>query len=169
MREMVMAEMGQYAHGNQPIQHMIYLYNYAGQPWKSQYWARQVMHRLYNSTEDGYPGDEDQGQTSSWYVLSALGLYSVCPGTDEYVLGSPVFKSATIALENGNTFTINAPNNDLTRPYIKSATLNGQPLTRNFLRHAEITAGGELTLEMSAKPNKARGTAPADRPFSVSK
>jgi predicted alpha-1,2-mannosidase len=169
MREMVLAEMGQYAHGNQPIQHMVYLYNYAGQPWKSQYWARQVMHRLYNSTENGYPGDEDQGQTSSWYVLSALGLYSVCPGTDEYIIGSPVFKSASIRLENDNTFTINALNNDISRPYLKSATLNGEPLTRNFLRHAEITAGGELILEMSSEPNTQRGIAPQDRPFSVSK
>jgi predicted alpha-1,2-mannosidase len=169
MREMALAGMGQYAHGNQPIQHMIYLYNYAGQPWKSQYWARQVMHRLYNSTEDGYPGDEDQGQTSSWYVLSALGLYCVCPGTDEYVIGSPVFQSAKIKLENGNTFIINAPNNDLSRPYIKSALLNGQPLTRNFLRHEEITAGGELTLEMSAEPNTARGIGAEDRPFSASR
>lgn len=169
MREMVMAEMGQYAHGNQPIQHMVYLYNYAGAPWKAQYWARQIMHRLYNSTENGYPGDEDQGQTSSWYVLSALGLYCVCPGTDEYVIGSPVFKSATITLAGGKAFTINAPNNDLSRPYIKSALLNGQPFTRNFLHHAEITTGGELTLEMSAEPNTDRGTSADDRPFSVSK
>lgn len=168
MREMVLAEMGQYAHGNQPIQHMVYLYNYAGQPWKSQYWAREVMHRLYNSSEDGYPGDEDQGQTSSWYVLSALGLYSVCPGVDEYVIGSPVFKSATITLENGKQFTINAPENSLAHPYIQSAQLNGKPFTRNYLRHEEITAGGELTLEMAVEPNQSRGVDAADRPFSIS-
>ena len=91
MLEMELAKMGQYAQGNQPIQHMIYLYSYAGQPWKTQYWIRQVMDRLYNSSENGYPGDEDQGGMSSWYVLSALGIYSVCPGTDEYVLGSPKY------------------------------------------------------------------------------
>src|SRR5660397_298973 len=100
--------MGQYAHGNQPIQHMVFLYNYVGAPWKSQYYARTVMDKLYNSTENGYPGDEDQGQTSSWYVLSALGFYSVSPGTDEYILGSPVFEKTTITLENGNKFVIEA-------------------------------------------------------------
>src|SRR5690606_23249213 len=92
MTEMQLAGMGQYAHGNQPIQHMIYLYNYAGQPWKAQYWVRQVMDRLYDPTERGYPGDEDQGQTSSWFVLSALGFYPVTPGSGEYVLGSPLFE-----------------------------------------------------------------------------
>jgi predicted alpha-1,2-mannosidase len=101
MREMQLAGMGQYAQGNQPVQHSIYLYAYAGQPWKTQYWIRQVMDRLYNSTEKGYPGDEDQGGLSSWYVLSALGIYSVCPGTDEYVTGSPLFPKATITLKTG--------------------------------------------------------------------
>ncbi|EOR95691.1 Alpha-1,2-mannosidase [Arcticibacter svalbardensis MN12-7] len=112
MTEMVMANMGQYAHGNQPIQHMIYLYNYAGESWKTQYHIRQVMSRLYNSTENGYPGVEDPGQTSSWYVLSALGFYSVCPGTDQYTIGSPVFKKATITLENEKKFIIEATNNN---------------------------------------------------------
>src|SRR6218665_2278877 len=108
MTEMKIAEMGQYAHGKQPIQHMPYLYCYAGQPWKTQYWVREIMDRLYNSTENGYPGDEDQGQTSAWYVLSALGFYSVCPGTDEYVLGSPLFEKATISLETGEEFVVEA-------------------------------------------------------------
>lgn len=169
MREMVLANMGQYAHGNQPMQHMVYLYNYAGQPWKSQQWTRTIMQRLYDSSENGYPGDEDQGQTSSWYVLSALGFYSVCPGTDEYVLGSPVFKKATIALESGKKFVIEAHNNSSQNIYIQSAKLNGQPLERNFLRHSEIINGGVLELEMSDKPNFARGIRLEDRPFSVSK
>lgn len=169
MREMAMADMGQYAHGNQPIQHMIYLYNYARQPWKAQKWVREVMRRLYNSTEDGYPGDEDQGQTSSWYVLSALGFYSVCPGTDEYVLGSPVFGRATVTLENGRTFTVVARNNSRENVYIQSAKLNGQPWTKNFIRHGDIVKGGVLELDMGPRPNLQRGTADADRPFSVSR
>lgn len=168
MREMVLAEMGQYAHGNQPMQHMIYLYNFAGQPWKSQYWARTVMDRLYNSSEDGYPGDEDQGQTSSWYVLSALGFYSVCPGTDEYVLGSPLFAEASLAVRGGRQFTITARNQSPENVYIQSALLNDEPFTRNYLRHEEIAAGGTLVLEMGPEPNRTRGTLTEDRPFSLS-
>jgi predicted alpha-1,2-mannosidase len=169
MTEMVMANMGQYAHGNQPIQHMVYLYNYAGEPWKAQYWARTVMEKLYNATENGYPGDEDQGQTSSWYVLSALGFYSVCPGTDQYVLGSPVFNKTTITLENGKQFVIEANNNSARNVYIRSATLNGQVLTKDWLSHTDITNGGVLHLEMSDQPERSRGTAITDRPFSLTK
>jgi len=109
IREMQIMNMGQYAHGNQPIQHMIYLYNYAGEPWKAQYWVREVMNRLYRPTPDGYCGDEDNGQTSAWFVFSALGFYPVCPGSDEYVLGAPLFQKATIHLENGKNVVINAP------------------------------------------------------------
>ena len=169
MTEMEMADMGQYAHGNQPIQHMVYLYNYAGQPWKAQRRAREVMARLYSGTEDGYPGDEDQGQTSSWYVLSALGFYSVCPGTDEYVMGSPAFPKTTISLENGKKFVIEAQGNSSRNVYIQSATLNGKPFSRTFLRYGEITDGGILKLEMSDSLNTTRGTARADRPFSLTK
>ncbi|RYY62598.1 MAG: glycoside hydrolase family 92 protein [Chitinophagaceae bacterium] len=168
MTEMVMANMGQYAHGNQPIQHMVYLYNYAGQPWKSQQKAREVMAKLYNATENGYPGDEDQGQTSSWYVLSAMGFYSVCPGTDQYVFGSPLFNKMTITLENGNKFVINAPQNSAANVYIRNARLNGQPYTRNFIRYQDLVAGGRLDLDMGASPEMNRGIEPADRPFSVS-
>ncbi|MDR0546723.1 MAG: GH92 family glycosyl hydrolase [Dysgonamonadaceae bacterium] len=168
MLEMELAGMGQYAHGNQPIQHLIYLYSYAGQPWKTQYWIRQVMNRLYNSSEKGYPGDEDQGGMSSWYVLSALGIYSVCPGTDEYVLGSPLFPKATITMENGKKFVIEANNNSSENMYIQSATLNGKPLTKNYIRYSDIAAGGVLHLEMGAKPNRQRGIDKACRPFSVS-
>lgn len=168
MTEMVKAGMGQYAHGNQPIQHMIYLYNYSGQPWKAQQRVREVMAKLYNATENGYPGDEDQGQTSSWFVLSALGLYSVCPGTDQYVVGSPMFNKVVISLEDGKTFTIEAAGNSKDRPYIQSGTLNGKPYTRNWIRHADIVAGGTLQLEMGAAPAIGRGVAAEDRPFSLS-
>lgn len=168
MTEMVMANKGQYAHGNQPIQHMIYLYNYAGQPWKAQQKSREIMYDLYNSTENGYPGDEDQGQTSSWYVLSALGFYSVTPGTDQYVMGSPMFEKTTITFENGKKFIIKANANSKDNVYIKQGKLNGQPFNRTYLKHSDITNGGELQLEMSAIPNMERGLLKQDRPFSLS-
>jgi len=168
MLEMELAKMGQYAHGNQPIQHMPYLYNYAGQPWKTQYWVRQIMDRLYNATEKGYPGDEDQGGMSSWYVLSAMGIYSVCPGTDEYVIGSPVFNKTTITLENGKKFIIEANNNSKENVYIQSATLNGKPYTKNFIHYSDITNGGIIHFEMGNKPAKNRGVLKEDRPFSLS-
>ncbi|MEO6917107.1 MAG: GH92 family glycosyl hydrolase [Chitinophagaceae bacterium] len=167
MTEMVMANMGQYAHGNQPIQHMIYLYNYSGEPWKAQQHVRNVMAKLYNSTEDGYPGDEDQGQTSSWYVLSAMGFYSVCPGTDQYVMGSPVFKKTTITAEDGKKFVIDAAANSAANVYISSATLNGERYDKNFLRYKDIVSGGNLKLDMSATPSSSRGLKPEDRPFSL--
>ncbi|MEE1945304.1 GH92 family glycosyl hydrolase [Pedobacter sp. KR3-3] len=169
MTEMVMANMGQYAHGNQPIQHMVYLYNYANEPWKAQFRAREVMKKLYNATENGYPGDEDQGQTSSWYVLSALGFYSVTPGTGEYVLGSPLFKKITLTLANGKKFVIEAPANDASHVYIKSATLNGKPYTHNYISHADLVSGGTLKLEMDTKPATNRGLHKEDKPFSLTK
>lgn len=167
MTEMQMANKGQYAHGNQPIQHMIYLYNYAGAPWKAQQKAREMMEELYDSTENGYPGDEDQGQTSSWYVLSALGFYSVAPGTDEYVIGSPVFERATINLENGNQFVITAKNNNKKNVYIQSATLNNTEFSNNFLKYVDIEKGGELNFIMGNKPNKERGINKENKPFSL--
>ena len=169
MTEMVMANMGQYAHGNQPIQHMLYLYNYAKEPWKAQFHARNIMTKLYNSTENGYPGDEDQGQTSSWYVLSALGFYSVTPGVDQYVMGSPLFKKITINLENGKKFIIQAPDNSNENVYIKSATLNGKTFTKTFIKHSEIINGGLLKLEMDSKPATNRGLSDEDKPFSITK
>ena len=169
MLEMELAKMGRYAQGNQPIQHMIYLYSYAGQPWKTQYWIRQVMDRLYNSSENGYPGDEDQGGMSSWYVLSALGIYSVCPGTDEYVLGSPKFRKTTITMEDGKKFVIEAKGNSKDNVYIQNATLNGKRHTRNYIHYSDIVNGGVLELQMGNQPEKTRGTAKEDRPFSLSK
>ncbi len=169
MKEMVIADVGQYAHGNQPIQHMIYLYNYSGQPWKAQYHVRNIMNKLYNATENGYPGDEDQGQTSSWYVLSALGFYSVCPGTDQYVFGSPVFEKTTITLENGKKFIIEAKGNSKENVYIQNAVLNGKAYTNNWLSYQDIINGGTLQLEMGGTPAVNRGVADSDKPFSLSK
>lgn len=169
MTEMVMANMGQYAHGNQPIQHMVYLYNYSGEPWKAQYHAREVMDKLYNATENGYPGDEDQGQTSSWYVLSALGFYSVCPGTDQYVMGSPKFQKTVVTLEDGKQFIIEAKNNSKQNVYIQSATLNGKSFDQNWLSYTDIANGGALQLQMGDQPNTQRGISTSARPFSLSK
>jgi len=168
MREMLLAKMGQYAHGNQPVQHVAYLYNFSGQPWKSQERTRKVMSQLYNASEKGYPGDEDQGGMSSWYVLSALGIYSVCPGTDEYVFGSPVFEKATVKLENGKEFVVIAKNNSPKNIYIQSAQLNGVPYDRNFIRYEDIIQGGKLEFVMGASPNMNRGVSIESRPFSLS-
>ena len=169
MTEMVNAGFGQYAHGNQPIQHLIYLYSYAGAPWKTQSRIREVMSRLYNATENGYPGDEDQGGMSSWYVLSAMGIYSVCPGTDQYVFGSPVFNKVTITLEDGKQFVIEAKNNNSKNVFIQSATLNGKPYSANWVSYADISKGGHLVFDMSDQPNKSRGIKDNDKPFSISK
>ena len=169
IREMTVMNMGNYAHGNQPIQHMIYLYNYAGQPWKAQYWLRQVMDRMYTPGPDGYCGDEDNGQTSAWYVFSALGFYPVCPGTDEYVIGAPLFKKATLHFENGNNLVIDAQNNSKENLYIESLRVNGQESTRNYLKHADLLQGGTIELKMGSHPNLNRGINDDDAPYSFSK
>ena len=168
IREMQIANMGQYAHGNQPIQHMIYLYNYAGAPWKSQYWVRETMDRMYKPTPDGYCGDEDNGQTSAWYVFSAMGFYPVTPGVDQYVMAAPLFKKITLSLENGKKLTINASQNSKDNRYVQSLKYNGKVYTRNWLSHSGLQQGGVLDFEMSAVPNKQRGVSPGDYPFSLS-
>jgi predicted alpha-1,2-mannosidase len=169
IREMQIAGMGNYAHGNQPIQHMIYLYNYAGQPWKAQYWLREVMNRLYLPTSDGYCGDEDNGQTSAWYVFSALGFYPVCPAVNQYVLGAPLFPKATLHLPGGKDVVLNAPQNSAQNRYVNQLTLNGQPYDKNYLTYEDLLKGATLNFEMSATPNKTRGTAPDAAPYSFSK
>lgn len=168
MREMQVMNMGQYAHGNQPIQHMVYLYNYSAQPWKAQYWVREIMNKLYNAAPDAYCGDEDNGQTSAWYVFSALGFYTVCPGTDQYVLGTPLFKSVKLHLENGKTVTIDAPNNSCENRYVKSMKLNGKNHTNNYLTHDQLMKGARIQYQMDAVPNKSRGINKEDAPYSFS-
>lgn len=168
IREMTVMNMGNYAHGNQPIQHMIYLYNYAKQPWKAQYWLRQVMDRLYTPTPDGYCGDEDNGQTSAWYVFSALGFYPVCPGTDQYVLGAPLFKKATVHFENGKTLEIKAPQNSCTNLYIKDMKVNGAEYSKNYVTHSLLQNGGVVDCVMSDTPNIERGIGMEDAPYSFS-
>jgi len=167
MTEMVAADMGQYAHGNQPIQHMLYLYDYAGQPWKAQSRVRWAMGKLYAPTPDGYCGDEDNGQTSAWYVFSALGFYPVCPGDDNYLIGVPLFDKTTITTGPGKTFVITAHNNGPLKPYINGATLNGEAFNRTYISHEELLHGGELGFNMTSAPNYKWAIDPASRPASA--
>ena len=169
IREMTVMNMGNYAHGNQPIQHMIYLYDYAKQPWKAQYWLRQVMNRMYSATPDGYCGDEDNGQTSAWYVFSALGFYPVCPGTDQYVIGAPLFKKATLHMESGKDVVINAPDNCACKLYIQDMKVNGQPYSKNYFTHETLMGGATIDIQMGKEPNKQRATGDDDAPYSFSK
>jgi predicted alpha-1,2-mannosidase len=167
--EMCVMNMGQYAHGNQPIQHMIYLYDYAGQPWKAQKWLREVMDRMYTDEPDGLCGDEDNGQTSAWYVFSALGFYPVCSGSGQYVIGAPLFTKATLSLENGKQFVIKAPANSEDNLYIQSARLGRKPFNRTWIGHDEIQNGGTLTFTMGPDPQEKWGSGPDAVPFSMSR
>jgi predicted alpha-1,2-mannosidase len=169
IREMQISNMGNYAHGNQPIQHMIYLYNYAGEPWKTQFHVRDVLDKLYNYTPDGYCGDEDNGQTSAWYVFSSLGFYPVTPGTDEYVFGSPLFNKVTLNLENGKKLVIEAPENNKNNIYVQDIKLNGRTLDKNFIKHNDLTKGGKLLFRMGPDPEKKRGTKEEAYPYSMSR
>ena len=169
IREMTVMNMGNYAHGNQPIQHMIYLYNYAGEPWKAQYRLRQVMQHMYSPTPDGYCGDEDNGQTSAWYVFSALGFYPVCPASDEYVLGAPLFKNAVIHLENGKQIVIEAEDNSDSNIYIGRMLLDSKEYRHNYITHKQLTGGTRMKMFMAPQPNLSRGTADEDAPYSFSK
>jgi len=168
MTEMVACKMGQYAHGNQPVHHVLYLWNYGGQPWKSQRWVRRAAQTLYGPGPDGLCGDEDNGQMSAWYIFSALGFYPVCPGHPSYVIGSPLFKKATLYLPNGKTFQVIASNNSEKNVYIQSASINGEPLNKSWLGHEIISTGGTLKLEMGSKPNTQWASDPKAAPFSLS-
>lgn len=168
MREMQVMDMGQYAHGNQPIQHMVYLYNYSGEPWKAQYHVREIMRKLYSSAPDGYCGDEDNGQTSAWYVFSALGFYTVCPGSDQYVLGTPLFKSVKLHLENGKIVRIESRGNGPENFYVRELKVNGKRYSHNYVTHDQLLGGATLQFEMSGMPNKQRGTEADDAPYSFS-
>ncbi|RKE45681.1 putative alpha-1,2-mannosidase [Sphingomonas sp. PP-CC-3G-468] len=168
IREMQIVDMGQYAHGNQPIQHMTYLYDWAGAPWKTQYHVRDVMKKLYSPAPDGYPGDEDNGQTSAWYVFSALGFYPVTPAVGQYAIGSPLFQTVKLTMPSGKTLTIEAANNGPGNVYIQSASFNGTPHDKPWLTRAALQQGGTLRFVMGPTPNTAWGAAKADAPFSMS-
>ncbi len=166
--EMAIAGMGQYAHGNQPIQHALYLYDWAGEPWKTQRRVREVMDLLYTPDPDGLCGDEDNGQTSAWYVFSALGFYPVCPATGQYALGSPLFSRMVLHLEDGARFTVDSAKNSPETVYITGAWLDGKACTKNYIMHQDVMRGGRLKFTMSSQPNTRRGTDPADYPYSFS-
>ena len=167
----VVGTIGQYVHGNQPSHHVAYLYNYAGEPWKTQERVHQIMNQLYGTGPGGLCGNEDMGSLSSWYVLSAMGLYPVSPGQNVYVIGTPLFDEVTLDLDyytGTGEFTIRANQVSPLNKYIQSATLNGKPLSRSWLTHEEITQGGILVFDMGPEPNRDWGSHPSDRPPSMS-
>ena len=166
---MLVGDMGQYAHGNQPIQHAVYLYNWLGEPWKTQKHARNIMDRLYSSAPDGLCGDEDNGQTSAWYVFSSIGFYPVTPGTGEYALGSPLFTNIKLHLQNGNTFEIKAANNSKDNIYINSIEKDSKYYNKNFIKYNDIMNGSIFNIEMQSMPNKKLGTDKSAIPYSLSK
>jgi predicted alpha-1,2-mannosidase len=167
IREMQIMNMGQYAHGNQPIQHMPYLYQYTAQPHKTARWVREIMNRLYKASPDGYCGDEDNGQTSAWYVFSAMGFYPVCPGTDEYVMGTPYFKKMTVSLENGKVLNIGADVDPQPNPYPVKVLMNESRLYRE-VKHEDLMKGGDLQFHLSANPPAMEEVKPVKRPYSLS-
>ena len=159
---------GQYAHGNEPSHHMAYLFSYVGQPWKTQKYTRELLDEMYMPTPDGIIGNEDAGQMSAWYVLSALGFYSVCPGSNEFVLTTPLFDEAVVKLANGKTLTIKAAG-AAKKHYVKDVALNGQKIDVNYITYDQIMNGGELVYTLSAEPCMERGTAPEAAPYSLTK
>lgn len=169
IREMQVMNFGQYAHGNQPIQHMTYLYDWVGQPWKTQFWVREVMHRLYKPTPDGYCGDEDNGQTSAWYVFSAMGFYPVCPVTGELALGSPLFREMEITMPGGKKMQLKADGNSEESVYIRSLKIDGKTHTKNFVTADLLRKAPVIEWQMDSKPSMRRGTAETDQPYSLSK
>ena len=169
IREMQIVNFGQYAHGNQPIQHGIYLYAWSGQPWKTQHWVKEARDRLYKPTPDGYCGDEDNGQTSAWYVWASMGFYPVCPGSGEYVLGAPGFPKTVVTLPGGKTLEITAAGISDANRYVQSLDFNGASWGRNYLKMDDLRKGGRLAFTMSATPNTTRGTAESDAPYSWSR
>ncbi|WP_019834308.1 GH92 family glycosyl hydrolase [Sphingomonas sp. PR090111-T3T-6A] len=158
---------GQYIHGNEPSHHVAYLYSYAGAPWRTQERLKQIVDSQYKPTEDGLAGNDDLGQMSAWLVFTGLGFYPVTPGSLEYVIGRPFVDHATLNLPNGKQFSIVTEGLGDAHPYIGKVLLNGQPLAKGFITHAQIEAGGELRFVMSATPNKTWATKKADRPYSM--
>jgi predicted alpha-1,2-mannosidase len=158
---------GLYAQGNEPSFHIPYLYDFSGQPWKTQRRVRQIMDIWYGDGPLGIPGDDDGGETSSWYVFSAMGFYPVCPGSPVYEIGSPIFAKITLTMVNGDKFTILADRVSTKNKYIQSASLNGKPSVKPWFRHADIVNGGSLILEMGDIPSLSWGSAPDDAPPSM--
>ena len=156
---------GQYAHGNEPSHHIAYLYNFAGQPWKTQKYVAHVLNELYTTGSSGYPGNEDCGQMSAWYIFSAMGFYPVNPANGVYVIGSPVLKNAVIHLENEKTFEVSVDNPSLKNIYVQSAKLNGKTYSKTYITHNDIINGGTLEFVMGSEPNKKWGVQSEDIPL----
>ena len=159
--------MGGYVHGNEPSHHIPYLYAWTSQPWKTQYWLREIMNRMYKPERRGLGGNDDCGQMSAWYIFTALGFYPVCPGSNEYVLGVPFLEHSVVALPNGKTLEINAPGVSDKNRYVRRVLLNGKPYDKLYITYSDIMAGGTLEFQMAAKPNRSRGTKPTDKPYSM--
>lgn len=157
---------GQYAHGNEPSHHMAYLFSYVGQPWKTQKYVRELLNEMYQPEPEGIVGNEDAGQMSAWYVLSSLGFYAVCPGTNEFVITSPLFEEAVISLANGRTLTVKAEG-AAKNMYVESVALNGTPVDVNYLTYEQIMEGGELVYTLASKPCTDRAVAPETAPYSM--
>lgn len=168
IREMQVMNMGNYAHGNQPIQHMIYLYDWCGQPWKAQQRVREVMEKFYTAAPDGYCGDEDNGQTSAWYVFSAMGFYPVCPASGQYAVGTPLFKGVKVSLPSGKTIEISAPDNSAENYYIGSMRVDGKVADRTYLTHDELVSGARVDFSMVSAPDMSRAVSASSRPYSFS-
>jgi predicted alpha-1,2-mannosidase len=164
------SKIGQYVHGNEPVHHVAYLYDYAGEPWKTQQRVSQIREEMYGVGPDGLCGNDDMGQMSAWYVFSALGFYPVCPGQTVLALGTPLFDEATMTLgdlHGGHEFTVRARGLSPENIYIQSATLNGEAHDRPWITHDAIVAGGTLTFEMGPEPNRAWGSSPEAAPPSM--
>lgn len=159
---------GGYVHGNEPSHHIPYLYAWTSQPWKTQYWLRTVMNRMYKNDIDGLGGNDDCGQMSAWYLFTAMGFYPVCPGTDQYVLGAPYLPYIRMNLPNGRTFEIKAPKVSDRNCYVRQVKLNGKVYDKMYITHADLLAGGTLEFDMAASPNKKRGLAKEAKPYSMS-
>ena len=169
MTEMAAVEFGQYAHSNQPIHHVLYLYSAMGKPSKTQYWVRRVLNELYGTgPTDGFAGDEDNGEMTAWYVFSALGLYPLCPGHPTYALGAPLFEKATVRPKNGEAFVIEGVGNREDAPYANQIALNGQEMSRLYVRQEEIMNGGTMSFKMATESIE-RSYAEDDLPFSLSR
>jgi predicted alpha-1,2-mannosidase len=161
--------MGNYVHGNEPSHHIAYLYAWTSQPWKTQYWVREIMNRMYRNGIAGLCGNDDCGQMSAWYIFSAMGFYPVCPGSDQFVLGAPYFPFLKVNLENGKTIVIKADRVSDRMRYVKSVKLNGQPYHKAYITYETVKDGAELTFEMTASPNKKRLFTEEDKPYSLTK
>ncbi len=160
---------GGYVHGNEPSHHIPYLFQWTSEPWRGEYWLREIMERMYRPRRDGLGGNDDCGQMSAWYIFSALGFYPVCPGSGEFVLGAPFLPEMVLQLDNGNTFTVRAPQVSSRNRYVRSVKLNGKRYTKRYITREDILRGGVLEFEMAAKPVKKRRPASADLPYSLSK